>query len=60
MEHTNANWILDSSATTNITRNPRFLDEVKPHIGSPSRIKSTTGFYHDVKVIQRFSLKVVK
>jgi hypothetical protein len=39
MEHNDANWILDFGATTHVTRNPRLLDEVKPHIGSPSRIK---------------------
>ncbi len=60
MEHIDANWILDSGATTHVTRNPRLLDEVKPQIGSPSRIKFASGFYHNVKVIQRFSLKVVK
>jgi hypothetical protein len=30
MEHANANWILDFSATTHVIGNPRLLDEVKP------------------------------
>jgi hypothetical protein len=60
MEHTDANWIIYSGATTHVIKNPRLLDEVKPQIGSPSRIKSASGFYHNVKVIQRFSLKMVK
>lgn len=34
MEHGDANWILDFGVITHVSKNPKFLDEIKSVVGS--------------------------
>ncbi len=48
MEHGDANWILDFSVIIHVSRNPKFLDEIKSVVGS-SQIKSINCVYHNAE-----------